>query len=136
MADDEKTIINWSKIKMIAGAVAAVLAIPVAWLTLDLPRVVFNTEVAEIQSEVNRQLVEIQKDSKQQLAELRQFSSDTRILLLQSQLTDSKLDLQIARAKLQDNPGDRDLIKNINDLEARIEVLRRTIDVLNRRGRD
>lgn len=62
-----------------------------------------------------------------ELYQVADYSYETRLILLYQQLRVAKIDAAMARANLQKNPGNRELIQSVVDEETKVEVLRMSI---------
>jgi hypothetical protein len=103
------------------GIVGATLGVATAWNELDWPRPALNTEVQAVRAE-----------SIEQYAGLDQFSRGTRIIVLNQELRQAKVDLLAARASLDREPGNRRLIEEAVRLEQLVNELNRQVRELQR----
>lgn len=93
--------LSWEKAKMIGGTAAAIVATMVGWTALDLPRLAWHHEVAEI----------------------RQFSIGTRLLVLLDKKKEVRREIRTLRNRLEKSPGNMDLSARISDLELEMDTI-------------
>lgn len=101
--------LSWERAKMVGGTAAAIVATMVGWTALDLPRLAWHHEVAEI----------------------KQFSIGTRLLVLLDKKREVRRELRSLRSRLEKSPGNLDLRARITDLELEMDTINDQIKKLN-----
>lgn len=104
-------------VTMLATMASAIIGLGVAWHTADLPRLAYKSEVTKVE---------------QQLVEVQQFTSGTRLLILNGEWFRISAELKEKRARLKQDPFNVDLIEEVTKLEQSLREIEEQIKQLKK----
>lgn len=114
---------NWKKFNIISGAVACVLTIGILWSSLELPRPAIFTEVQAVQEYAESEIKAVQADTSREFQKVQQYAGRTREIVLNQEWFRLKSQIREIQAKLDRNPGNSALIRELTRLEQTLRAV-------------